>query len=159
MVVSVIVAMTESRVIGVKNQIPWHIPDDLKRFKQITMGKPVIMGRKTYDSIGRLLPGRQNIIITRQTNLVIPGATIVSSLDEAFNSVKGMDEVFIIGGAEIYSQSIERADKIYLTIVHAVIPNGEAFFPNFDESKYEEVSRELKSIHGYEIEYINLQKI
>lgn len=158
MIVSVIVAISKNRVIGAKNQIPWHIPDDLKRFKSITAGKPVIMGRKTYDSIGRLLPGRKNIIITRQKGLSIPGAVIVGSLTKAFDVVKSEPEVFIIGGAEIYNQSINLADKIYLTIVHTVIEDGEAFFPEINKNDFKEVSRESKETSGYLVDYINLEK-
>jgi len=144
MKLSIVVAMSENRVIGIKNQLPWKIPEDLKRFKEITWGHPVIMGRKTFESIGRLLPGRENIILSRQVDCSIAGGLSFSSLDKALehckkeNSEKG--EVFIIGGAEIYRMAIQQVDRIYLTMIHKSF-EGDAFFPEFSQD-FREVHRE-----------------
>lgn len=143
MIVSFAVAMDENRVIGVENRLPWHIPEDLKHFKRVTSGHPVIMGRKTYESIGRLLPGRTNIILTRQNNLAIDGAVVVKSLDEAWEAAggaPGADEVFVIGGGEIFSLAMERVDRMHITEVHTQI-RGDAFFPEFSRNIFQEVSR------------------
>lgn len=137
MLVSLIVAMSENRVIGKDNAIPWHLPGDLPRFKQITMGHPIIMGRKNHESIGRVLPGRTNIIVTRQPDYRVDGAVICFSLDEALERCANEEEVFIIGGGEIYAQSINRADRIYLTILHQQI-DGDVFFPTFDVADFVE---------------------
>lgn len=139
MIVSLIAAMSENRVIGRDNDLPWHIPHDLKRFKAITSGHIVIMGRKTFDSIGKPLPNRPNIVVTRQ-NVSIPGVEVASSIDSALKKAKELakspsEEIFILGGGEIYKQTVEQADKIYLTVVHTEV-KGDAYFPEFDESKF-----------------------
>lgn len=138
---SIIVAMARNRVIGLDNDMPWHIPQDLKRFKSLTMGKPVIMGRKTFESIfrrlGRPLPGRMNIVVSRNTTAQVPGymlcGTLASALEvaRAEARAKGLDEVFVIGGAQIYVLALPEADRIYLTEIDAV-PGGDAFFPEID---------------------------
>src|SRR3990167_1430233 len=141
--VSFIVAVTENGVIGKNNVVPWYLPADLAHFKQTTMGHPIIMGRKTHESIGKSLPGRYNVVITRQENYkAADGCVVVHSLDEALAlpKVKAAAEVFIIGGAEIYKQSLPLADRIYLTRVLTKI-EGDKFF-SFDESKWREISRE-----------------
>jgi dihydrofolate reductase len=141
MTLSIIVAMSENRVIGKDNAIPWHLPGDLPRFKRITMGHPIIMGRKNYESIGRVLPGRTNIIITRQADYHIDGAIICSSVDEALAQCDGEQEIFIIGGGEIYTQTIDRADRIYLTTIHEHV-DGNVYFPEFDEADFVQIERE-----------------
>src|SRR3989344_2358148 len=141
--VSFIVAVTENGVIGKNNVVPWYLPADLAHFKQTTMGHPIIMGRKTHESIGRSLPGRYNVVITRQKDYkAVDGCVVVHSLNEALNlpKVKADPEVFIIGGVEIYEQSLPLADRIYLTRVHTKI-GGDKFL-SFDESKWREISRE-----------------
>jgi len=138
--ISLIVAVADNGVIGQDNALPWRLPGDLKRFKALTMGKPIIMGRKTFDSIGKPLPGRTNIVITRQSNLQIVGCTVVGSLDEAFGSVQA-DEYMIIGGAEIYRQALPQAQRVYLTQVHATI-SGDAFFPLLEPTQWHETSRD-----------------
>ena len=141
--VSFIVAMTENNVIGKDNAVPWYLPADLAHFKNTTMGHPIIMGRKTHESIGRSLLGRYNVVITRQKDYkAADGCVVVHSLDEALKlpEVKSDPEVFIIGGAEIYNQTLPLADRIYLTRVHTKM-KGDKFF-KFDESKWREVSRE-----------------
>ena len=149
--ISLIVAMAENRVIGLDGGMPWHISEDLKLFKRVTMGHPVIMGRKTHQAIGGALPGRTNIVVTRDPDFEAAGADIAHDLDEAvkkavaFEELWGMDgsveEIFIIGGAEIYAQALAKAGRIYITEVH-LSPTGDAFFPEFDESGWKETDRQ-----------------
>jgi dihydrofolate reductase len=142
MTVSIIVAMAENRVIGLKNQLPWHLSADLKRFKQITMGFPIIMGRKTYESIGRPLPGRQNIIISRNPSFKAEGCQVFHDLDEAIQmAVSAYEQVFVIGGATLYAEALKWASRIYLTQVHAQI-DGDTFFPEFASLDWSETHRE-----------------
>jgi len=140
MIISIIAAISENRVIGMNNRLPWCIPEDIKRFKEITKGHTVIMGRKTFESIGELLVERKNIIITRQNNYRVPKAKIFHSIEEVFKCLKKSKEkeIFIIGGEEIFKQTIEFADRIYLTIIHKNII-GDSFFPAIDENKFKEV--------------------
>ncbi len=130
MILSLVVAMANQRVIGLDNQMPWHMPADLAHFKQVTLGKPVIMGRKTFDSIGRLLPGRRNIIISRQPKPAELAADWVASIEEAIALVADQAEVMIIGGANIYQQTVARADRLYLTEIE-LNTAGDAFFPDY----------------------------
>lgn len=140
MIVSIIVAVANHNAIGGNNQLLWHISADLKRFKQITSGHAIVMGRKTYESIGKPLPNRQNIVITRNRALSLPGADVVDSVEAAKEIANG-DELFIIGGGEIYSQTLPVADRIYLTRVWADY-KADTFFPEIDMSSWKEVSRE-----------------
>jgi len=140
MIVSIIVAVANSNAIGGNNQLLWHISADLKMFKRITSGHAIVMGRKTYESIGKPLPNRQNIVITRNRELTLPGADVVESVDAAKAIAKG-EELFIIGGGEIYSQAISLADRVYLTRVWADY-KADTFFPEIDMSIWKEVSRE-----------------
>jgi dihydrofolate reductase len=139
--ISLIVAMDRRRVIGSEGKLPWHLPEDLKRFKTLTMGHSVIMGRKTHESIGRLLPGRRSIIVTRQPGYVQPGAVVVNSVDAALAACAGEDEAFVIGGGEIYVQALPHADRIYLTEVH-LDTRGDTFFPPLPPGAWREVARE-----------------
>lgn len=138
---SAIVAMSDNRVIGNHNQLPWHLPADLKHFKNITLGKPIIMGRKTFESIGRPLPGRTNIVITRDVNFKAPGCLVMNSIDAALAAMHENEEVVIIGGAQLYQQMMPRLQRIYLTIIHQEFI-GDAFFPALDLAEWHEVSRE-----------------
>ena len=140
MTVSIVVAISENHVIGKDNKLLWHLPKDLKHFKDITMGHTVIMGRKTYDSVGRPLPKRRNIIITRQA-ITIEGCEIVSSIEAALGLCKDENEVFIVGGAEIYKQVLHQTDRIYLTVVHQIF-EGDSYFPAIDKHIWKEVLRE-----------------
>lgn len=142
MLLSIIVAVSENQVIGSDNQLSWHLPVDLQYFKSITTGHPIIMGRKTYESIGKPLPRRVNIVITRDAGYKAEGVQIVHSLDEAvtFCRQSAFDDVFIIGGDSIYQQALHLADKIYLTRVHAVIHHGDAFFPDLSDREWHLVS-------------------
>lgn len=141
MKVSLIVAMADNNVIGVDNQLPWHLPADLKYFKAVTMGKPIIMGRKTYESIGRPLPGRQNIVITRNTEWSVDGVTVVQSTEDAVASVSGAEEVMVIGGAEIYRAMLPLVHKLYVTEVSLSVA-GDAFFPEIEAVHWQETSRD-----------------
>jgi dihydrofolate reductase len=136
--VSIIVATDERGAIGRDGGLPWHLPDDLKRFKALTIGKPVIMGRKTWDSIGKPLPGRMNIVVSRRRDLEIPDATVVASLEEAFTAAGEVPEVCVIGGAEIYRLALARTDVIHLTRVHAVVA-ADTFFPELVASEWDEL--------------------
>lgn len=139
MIVSIIVATSLNHAIGKDNQLLWHLPADLKFFKTTTMGCPVVMGRKTFQSIGRTLPGRQNVVITRDKNFNADNQfdlTVVGSIDEALVKLHAEKEVFIIGGGEIYKQSIDSVDTIYITLVHTVI-DGDVYFPEIDKSKFD----------------------
>lgn len=133
--------MAENRVIGVNNTLPWRLPADLKHFRRITTGHHVIMGRRNYESIGKPLPDRTNIVVTRNPSYCAPGCLVKHSFEDALASAKNDPEVFIIGGAEIYRQAFEYADRLYLTLVHAHIP-GDTYFPPFDQDHWQEVSRE-----------------
>ncbi len=141
---SIIVAISENNAIGKNNQLLWHLPADLKHFKEITSGHTIIMGRKTYDSIGRPLPNRRNIVITRQSDLKIENVEVVSSLKEAITLCANEKEIFIIGGAEIYESSVELANRIYLTTVHQEY-EADAFFPNIVAEQWSEINREYHS--------------
>ncbi|AMN77759.1 dihydrofolate reductase [Pseudomonas azotoformans] len=142
---SLIAALGENRVIGVDNSMPWHLPGDFKYFKATTLGKPIIMGRKTWDSLGRPLPGRLNLVVSRQTDLALEGAEVFPSLEaaveraEAWALEQGADELMLIGGAQLYAQGLEQADRLYLTRV-ALSPEGDAWFPEFDAGQWKLVS-------------------
>lgn len=141
---SLIVAMARNRTIGVNNTLPWRCPEDLKRFKSLTMGHHMIMGRKTFDSIGRPLPGRITVVLSRDPDLVIDGCIMARSLPEALAACAGDSEVFIVGGAEIYAQSLALADALYLTEIQQDV-EGDAHFPEFDMNAWQETSREVCS--------------
>ena len=149
--ISIIVAVASNGVIGDKNSLLWHIREDMVHFRTTTSGHPVIMGRKTYDSIGRPLPKRTNVVITRDTNLVIEGCTVVHSLEEAVSMFDSAEEVFVIGGAQIYAQALPLAERIYLTVVGKEY-DGDTSFPDIDYAEWIELSRE-DSDRGEEFEY------
>lgn len=135
MILAAIVATDIKNAIGLNNQLLWHLPADLKFFKTTTMGCPIIMGRKTYESIGRLLPGRRNIIVTRNTDYKVEGADVYYNIEEAIMACKKEEKVFIIGGAEIYKQSLEHIDELYRTLVkHQFV--ADVFFPEIDPKKF-----------------------
>ncbi len=137
---SLIAAVAENRCIGHENRLPWHLPEDLKRFREITRGHPVIMGRKTFESIGRPLPQRQNIVISRDPNYSACGVETVTSLEQAIEkaSAQNPKEIFVIGGAEIYRLALPYADRLYLTLIHQEVP-GDAFFPDWGKSDSGEI--------------------
>lgn len=146
MKIILIAAMAANRVIGKDNDIPWHIPGEQKRFKKITTGHTVVMGRKTYESIGHPLPDRQNIIITRQSGYVADGCIIVQSLTEALEKCGNTDKVFIAGGGEIYAQALPVADEIYLTTLQRAV-DGDRYFPEFSQEEFQQVFSETVNQH------------
>jgi len=133
--ISIIVAASTNNVIGAQGDLPWKLPDDLRRFKQLTMGKPIVMGRRTYESIGRPLPGRQSIVITRQPGFVAEGCDVVASPAAALVAAGDSAEIMIIGGSQIYELFLPKAGRLYLTRVHADI-EGDAYFPDIDEQDW-----------------------
>lgn len=141
MILSLLVAASENNVIGKDNQLPWHLPNDLKYFKNLTWGMPILMGRKTFDSIGKPLPGRKSIVITRNTDWQQENVVVVHSIEGAIKMAKQDDikEIFVIGGAEIFHTSFKMAIRIYLTRVHAEI-EGDVFFPELPESDWKLIS-------------------
>jgi len=138
--ISIIAAMSNSRVIGKNNKMPWHLPADLKHFKSVTLGKPIIMGRKTFESIGKALPGRRNMVITRQER-EFPDCEVFHSLEAALDAVAMEPEVMIIGGANVYAQVLPKVQRMYLTFIDIDV-DGDAFFPAWDKSIWQEVSSE-----------------
>lgn len=138
---SIIVAMAKNRVIGSNNALPWHLPPDLKHFRALTMGHAIIMGRKTYESIGKPLPGRTSVIVTRQPGYQVPGAIVASSVDEALQAGGEDTESFVIGGAELYRQTLGRCQRMYITEIQRDF-DGDALFPEFSRDEWRETARE-----------------
>lgn len=156
MTVTLIAAAAENNALGKDNQMIWHLPDDFKRFKQLTTGHYIIMGRKTFESFPKPLPNRTHVIITRSKNYTAEGCIVVNSLDEAFAACPQDEEVFVIGGGEIYQQSIDKADKIELTRVYGANPDADAFFPDIDPAKWkmtEEVFHPKDEKHAFEFAF------
>jgi dihydrofolate reductase len=137
--ISIIVAVSSNNVIGAERALPWNLPEDLQRFKKITMGKPMIMGRETFESIGRPLPGRKNIVLSRQDDLEIEGCEVVNTIEKALAAAGDAEEVMIIGGGEIYRQFLPMADRIYLTRVQAEV-EGDTRFPELDMTEWDVVA-------------------
>lgn len=137
---SLIVAMDENRLIGSGNRLPWHLPADLAYFKRTTMGKPIVMGRKTYESIGRPLPGRRNIVVSRNAGLGAAGVEVVAGIDAALDLCADADEVMLIGGASLYQQTLARAERLYLTLIHHAF-EGDTWFPEFESGHWREENR------------------
>lgn len=139
--IALIAAMGNDRVIGVDNRLPWHLPADLKHFKGLTLGKPVLMGRRTFESIGRPLPERRNIVVTRDADFRPEGVIVASSIDEALARAAPASEIMVIGGASFYAQMLPRAQRLYLTLVHGNF-EGDAYFPAWDARQWEQVERQ-----------------
>ncbi|WP_114751246.1 dihydrofolate reductase [Pleomorphovibrio marinus] len=166
MKISIVVAKGENGVIGKENGLPWHLPSDLRHFKKTTSGHHVIMGRKTYESLGKPLPGRTHIVVTRDSSYQMPKSHyVVNTLEEAFNIGKslGLDKIFVLGGAEIYKISLPHSDEMVITEVKAS-PDGDTFFPEVDFNKWEEVSREQvlkdeKNEHAHDFVVYKRKKI
>ncbi|WP_196588120.1 type 3 dihydrofolate reductase [Aliivibrio fischeri] len=159
MKISMIAAMAKNRIIGIDNQMPWHLPADFAWFKKCTMGKPIVMGRKTYESIGRPLPGRLNIVLSRDANLQIDGVTCVTSIEEAKQAAGDIEELMIIGGGSIYQTCLADADKLYLTFIDADI-KGDTQFPDWGEgwnqTHSETYSKDEKN--QYDMEFVVLER-
>ena len=159
--ISIIAALAENRVIGVNNTLPWRLPNDLKHFRRLTTGHAIILGRKNYESIGKPLPERTNIIITRNRDFRADGCLIAHSLVEALALAKNDPEIFVIGGAETYRAALARTNRLYLTRVHATIA-GDTYFPEFDETEWREISRERHERderHAYAYSFVVLERI
>ncbi|HQR51320.1 MAG TPA: dihydrofolate reductase [Methylophilaceae bacterium] len=139
--ISIIAAIARNGVIGLDNTLPWHLPEDLKRFRALTMGHHILMGRKTYDSLGRLLPGRTTVIVSRNPGYVVPGALVAGSLKQALQACGGDEEVFVIGGAQLYHEALPLADRLYLTWIERDF-EGDAHFPPLDLAQWHETGRE-----------------
>ncbi len=139
---SLIWAMDENRLIGNNNTLPWHLPADMQWFRQQTMGKPILMGRKTFESIGKPLPGRENIVLTRQPGLIIEGCRVVNSLAEAQAALPEAEEIMVIGGAEIYAQALPVADRLYYTQIHHAF-EGDAWFPDLNMQQWRMIHEEI----------------
>lgn len=158
MSLSLIVALAKNRVIGLNNTLPWHLPEDLKRFRALTTSHHIIMGRKTYESLGRLLPDRTTVIVTRNPNYQVEGALIAHSLEEAMALCVGDDEAFLIGGAELYQAGLNLAQKMYVTELDLEVA-GDAYFPAFDLSQWQESTRVAHtSAQGLPFSYISYHR-
>jgi dihydrofolate reductase len=162
--IAFIVAMADNRVIGRDGGLPWRIPADLKHFKAKTMGKPIVMGRRTFDSIGKPLPGRPNIVVTRGTAAFPDGVDVADSADAALDIAQqragetGADEIMIIGGATLYEELLQRADRLYLTEIHDAV-DGDTFFPEFDAAVWREVEREDRDdIYSAPVSFVTLDR-
>lgn len=142
--ISILVAMALNRTIGINNTLPWRCPEDLKHFKSLTMGHHMIMGRKTFDSIGKPLPGRTTVVVTRNAALNIEGCIIAHSLEAAIKTCAADSEIFIVGGAELYALAMPLATTLYITEIQQEVP-GDAFFPEFNRTQWQEISREQHS--------------
>ena len=157
-----IVAMAHDRVIGLDNQMPWHLPADLQHFKKNTLGKPVIMGRKTYDSIGRALPRRLNIVVSRDVNLAIAGVTCVTSVEDAIHAAEGVEEVMIIGGATIYEHFLTVTNRLYLTFID-LETKGDTYFPDYlAQADWKQVDSELYAAdekNAHNLEFVTLDRV
>ena len=163
---AIVVAVAENGVIGRNNALPWRLPEDLKYFKRVTMGHPIIMGRKTFTSIGRPLPGRTNIVVTRQRDWEAEGVKVAHSLEQALQiaeaqaTIDGVDYAMVIGGADFYQQTLPQAQRLYLTEVHAQV-EGDAYFPSFDKSAWQERGRqryEADETNPYAYSFVILDK-
>jgi dihydrofolate reductase len=158
--ISLLVAASENGVIGRDNGMPWHLPDDLKHFKALTLTKPVLMGRKTFDSIGRPLPGRTNLVLTRSCGWSVAGVTVVPDLDAAIRAAGAAPELIVAGGAQVYALALPRATRIYLTRIHAVI-DGDTWLPEIADSEWRETARELHPVdarHLYAMSFVTLER-
>jgi len=160
MIISFIAAMDKNRVIGKDNSLPWNMPADMKHFKDLTLGKPIVMGRKTYETIGKPLPNRKNIIITRDQDYKAEGCIVAHSIEESLQSAENAEEVMVIGGANIYKQFLPRTDKIYLTIIEHDF-EGDTYFPEYNEDEWKEVEREEHKAdeeNEYDYVFITLER-
>lgn len=162
MKIAMIAAMAKNRVIGLENDMPWHLPDDLKFFKANTTGKPVIMGRKTFESIGsRPLPNRPNIVISRNAELSIPGVQVFQSIEAALATLQDVEEVIIMGGGQLYQQMLPQADKLYLTMIDADL-KGDTLFPDWTAFQWDEIERVFHGQderHAYAFEFVTLIRL
>lgn len=162
MIISIIVAIARNNIIGKENELPWHLPADFEYFKKTTEGHPLIMGYKTHLSIGKLLPGRLNIVLCNDPNLkILEGAEMAESFEKAFELAKNSDEVFIIGGASVYAQGLNYADRLYITEVQTDA-EGDIYFPQFDKNQWKEIKREKRQKDAeniYDLDFVIYEKV
>jgi len=156
--ISMIVARSRNHVIGRDNQMPWKISADLQFFKRVTMGHPVIMGRKTWESIGRPLPGRRNIVVSRNANYEAAGGELASSLDAALNQLNEAPRVFVIGGEQLFTQAFDKADRLYITEIEMDVQGGDTFFEIPNESVWKEVERTPGSENNIHFNFVTLER-
>jgi len=156
--ISMIVARSRNHVIGRDNQMPWKISADLQFFKRVTMGHPVIMGRKTWESIGRPLPGRRNIVVSRNANYEATGGELASSLDAALNQLNEAPRVFVIGGEQLFTQAFDKADRLYITEIEMDVQGGDTFFEIPNESVWKEVERTPGSENNIHFNFVTLER-
>jgi dihydrofolate reductase len=159
--VTLIAALDCNYAIGRDRVMPWHLPDDLKRFKQLTLGKPVLMGRKTALAIGRALPGRRNLVLTRGDSVPFAGQEVVDSIDSALSAVTGEKELCVIGGGEVYALALPYATRLRLTLVGAEVQGADAFFPAFDQAAWREISRarhQADARHKYTFDFVDYER-
>ncbi|AZN36272.1 dihydrofolate reductase [Iodobacter ciconiae] len=157
--IAIIAAVGQNGVIGIENRLPWSLPEDLKNFKALTMGSPMLMGRKTFESLPGLLPGRPHWVITRNTEWQAAGATVFLSIEAALEAAAGLEKLFIIGGGEIFTRSLPLVNTLYLTEV-SLSPEGDAYFPVFNRSEWKELAREHQlSAKGIEFSYVEYRRI
>jgi dihydrofolate reductase len=157
--IAVVAAVARNRVIGRGNRLPWHLPDDLRHFKRLTLGRPIVMGRRTWESLPGLLPDRTHIVVTRDRAYRAPGAQVVHSLDAALAAAGG-EEVFVVGGAELYALALPRAARLYLTLVDAEV-EGDVLFPPIDPAQWREVVREPHAAderHAYPFAFVTVER-
>ena len=160
MKISIIAALARDRVIGRNAGMPWHLPAELAHFKKLTMGKPIVMGRRTFDSIGKLLPGRLNIVLTRDRTYRLEGGVVVNSIEDALTAAHGAEEIMIIGGGHLYRQLMSRVSRLYLTLIEADV-EGDTFFPELNESEWEmkdKVYRPADERNEYAMSFIVLDR-
>lgn len=158
--ISLIAAVAENGVIGRAGALPWRLPADLKRFRALTLGHPVVMGRRTHKSLGRPLPGRTNIVVTRAVEYDAPGCRVAHSIEDALAIAGDDPEIFIIGGADLYAQTLTRVQRMHLTRVHATV-SGDTRFPEFDTSAWREIARErheADALHAHAFSFITLER-
>lgn len=157
---SIIAALSENRVIGIDNRLPWRLPADLAHFKRLTMGKPIVMGRKTWESLPGLLPHRTHVVVTRNRDYLAEGAVVAHSIEQVLELLHDVDEVMVIGGARLYEQLLPSATRLYLTYVHAVI-EGDTHFPELDPRTWREISRERHSAdprNSFDYSFVMLER-
>ena len=158
---ALLAALDRARAIGKDGDLPWHLPDDLKRFKALTLGKPVLMGRKTAESLGRALPKRRNLVLTRSGNVPFDGMQAVASLDDAVALAGGAGELCVIGGGEVYALVLPRATRLHLTHVDTVVDGADAFFPRFDARDWRETARSVHpadAAHAFAFEFVDYER-
>ena len=160
--IALIVAMDRNRVIGRGNELPWHLPADLAHFKRVTLGKPVLMGRRTFESIGRPLPGRHNIVVSGQPGYQAPGCTVVTDIEAGLDAAGGADELMVLGGSTLFEALLPRAGRLYLTLVETEVAGGDTWFPALDPSQWRETERTERDAddrNPFRLAFVTLERV